>query len=143
MSEPTTQTWEDRLIADLRAHGGRPSSGPLAGHPLLLLTTTGARSGSRRRCILTYSRDGAAYLVAGTNNAREVDPAWVANVRAHPQVTMEIAGREIEGIARIVGGEERARLWRRHVEQLPWFAQYESVRREIPVVRLTPRQGSR
>ena len=58
MSEPRwdPSDWEENLIADLRAHGGRPSAGPLAGHPLLLMYSTGARSGERRRSILTYHR---------------------------------------------------------------------------------------
>jgi deazaflavin-dependent oxidoreductase (nitroreductase family) len=132
-------SWEERLIADLRAHGGRPSSGPLAGHPLLLLFSVGAKSGLPRRSILTYSRDGDDYVVAGTNNGRPVDPAWIANLRAQPRVRLEVAGETIDAAATITTGEERDRLWRQHVEQLPWFGAYEQqvTTRTIPVVRLT------
>ena len=70
--------WEDQLIADIRANGGRPSSGPLAGHPLMLMYSTGAKSGERRRSILTYSRDGDDYIVAGTNggNPDTIPRGW-------------------------------------------------------------------
>ena len=59
--------WEEQLIADVRAHGGRPSEGPLAGHPIMLLYSTGAKSGERRRSIVTYSSDDEGYVIAGTN----------------------------------------------------------------------------
>ena len=58
--------WEEMLIADLRANGGRPSQGPLQGHPIIVLYSTGAKSGERRRSVLTISTDGEAYVVAGT-----------------------------------------------------------------------------
>ena len=58
--------WEEALIADLRANGGRASQGPLKGHPIIVMYSTGAKSGERRRSILTISRDGDAYVVAGT-----------------------------------------------------------------------------
>jgi deazaflavin-dependent oxidoreductase (nitroreductase family) len=137
MPEFPPNPWEDSLIADIRANGGRPSSGPLAGHPLLLLYSTGAKSGQRRRSILTYSRDGDDYIVAGTANGAPKDPAWVANVRANPDVTIEVAGVEHPASATIVDEAERRRLWDHHVEQLPWFGDYpKQTTRTIPVIRL-------
>lgn len=136
-----TDAWEESLIADLRAHGGRPSQGPLAGHPLLLMFSTGARSGLRRRSILTYSRDGRDYVVAGSNGGGPSDPAWIANVRGNPRVTLEIDNQTVEAAATIVTGDERDLLWRQHVEALPWFASYEKAKRVIPVVRLTPSES--
>ena len=59
------KAWEDQLINEMRAHDGKVMSGPLAGHPLLVLTSTGAKSGEDRRAILTYHRDGSDYVVAG------------------------------------------------------------------------------
>ena len=141
MSEPAVDptSWETRLIADLRANGGRPSQGPLQGHPLLLLYTTGARTGERRRSILTYSQDGEAFVVAGTAGGSPVHPAWVANVRAEPNVELEVANETFDARASIVEGDERDRLWTEHVAQLPWFGEYPAQvgDRTIPMIRLT------
>ena len=116
-----SNAWEEALLADIREHDGSPTSGPLAGHPLMVLYSTGARSGERRRAILTYSRDGDAYVVAGSAGGAPVDPSWVANVVAHPDVTLEIGRSEIDATAEIVGGEDHDRLWDAHVRALPWF----------------------
>ena len=134
-------SWEESLIADLRANGGRPSEGPLAGHPLLLMTSTGAVSGLARRAILTYSRDGDTYVVAGTKGGAPTDPAWVTNVRANPVVRLEIDNEVFPATADVIGdGPERDRLWEQHVRDLPWFAPYpEQSGRVIPMVRLTPK----
>ena len=133
-------TWEDDLIADLRAHGGVVTSGPLAGHPLLIMTSVGARSGESRRAILTWSRDGSDYVVAGTASGSKTDPAWLANVHANPNVTIEAEGRApFEATASVVDGGERDRLWDQHVAALPHFAAYpEQTGRVIPMVRLSP-----
>lgn len=137
-------SWEEQLIADVRAHGGRPSQGPLAGHPLMLLFTTGAQSGQRRRSIVTYSRDGDDYVIAGTNGGhRAAHPNWLANIHANPTVEIEVANESFVATAREATGPERDRLWQQHVEQLPWFGKYpeQITERTIPVVRLT-RTGS-
>jgi deazaflavin-dependent oxidoreductase (nitroreductase family) len=132
--------FEEQLIADLRAHGGRPSGGPMAGQPILLMFSTGAKTGERRRSILTYSVDGDALVVAGTAAGSRVDPAWVANVAKNPGVDLEAANETYRATATLHrDGPERDRLWNQHVEQLPWFADYPSQvgGRVIPVVRLT------
>ena len=133
-------TWEDDLIADMRTHGGTVTSGPLAGHPLLIMTAVGARSGEPRRAILTFTRDGGDYVVAGTASGSKKDPAWLANVRANPPVTIEAEGHApFEATASVVNGAERDRLLDRHVAALPHFAAYpEQTGRVIPMVRLTP-----
>ena len=131
--------WENALIDDLRANGGTPSEGPLAGHPLLLMYSTGAKSGERRRSILTYSRDGDDYIVAGTASGAPVDPKWVANVEKTPGVELEVANEEVRATAEVLrDGPERDRLWDQHVEQLPWFGKYpaQTKGRLIPVIRL-------
>ncbi len=133
-------SFEDALIEDMRAHDGQVTSGPLAGHPLLVMWSTGAKSGERRRSILTYSREGDAYVVAGTAGGSTKDPAWIANLTADPNVTLEIANRTFEATAEvIVNGADRDRLWDAHVEALPNFAAYpEQSGRLIPMVRLAP-----
>lgn len=137
----TANAWEEALVADLRANGGTPSDGPLKGHPILLLYTTGAKSGQRRRSILTYSRDGDRYVVAGTAGGSKTAPAWIANVAADPTVTVEIGSEAFAADATIAQGAERDRLWDQHVEQLPWFGDYPNQvgGRIIPMVRLERR----
>jgi deazaflavin-dependent oxidoreductase (nitroreductase family) len=137
------QAWEEQLIADARAHGGRPSQGPLAGHPIMVLYTTGAKSGERRRSIVTYSQDGESYVITGTNGGnRTKHPSWLANINATPDVTFEIGDQTIEGTATEATGAERDRLWAQHVEQNPWFGKYpeQIVERVIPVVRISPKR---
>lgn len=131
--------WENALIADLRANGGTPSDGPLKGHPILLLYSTGAKSGEERRAILTYSRDGDAYVVAGTASGSPVEPKWVGNVEKTPSVEIEIGTDRFPGTAEVIrDGAERDRLWDAHVERLPWFGEYpeKTGGRVIPVIRL-------
>jgi deazaflavin-dependent oxidoreductase (nitroreductase family) len=142
-AEPSASSWEDALIADLRANGGRPSSGPLAGHPLMIVGTVGTRSGEPRRAILTYSRDGADYIVAGTNGGAPTDPAWVANMRAHPGLTVEVDNEAFDATATVLtSGTERDRLWAQHAAELPWFADYpEKSGRIIPMVRIARAAG--
>ena len=131
--------WEEALLADLREHDGRPSEGPLKGHPIMVLYSTGAKSGERRRAILTYSRDGDAYIVAGSAGGAPVDPSWVRNVAANPAVTIEIGKRTFPATASIIEGTEHDRLWDAHVQALPWFGDYpEKAGRSIPIIRLTP-----
>jgi deazaflavin-dependent oxidoreductase (nitroreductase family) len=130
--------WEEQLIADLRANDGRPSRGPLKGHPILLLFTTGAKSGQPRRAVLTLSRDGDDYIVAGTASGSPKTPDWVANLRAYPDARIEIGTDSIPVRASIAEGAERDRLWDQHVAALPWFAEYPSQTggRIIPMIRL-------
>jgi deazaflavin-dependent oxidoreductase (nitroreductase family) len=131
--------WEDALIDDLRAHGGRPSQGPLAGQPLMLLYTTGAKTGERRRSIVTYSRDGDAYVIAGSKSGAPDDPKWVGNIEKNPTVELEVANETFEATGEVLRtGPERDRLWDRHVEALPAFGAYpaQTGGRVIPIVRL-------
>ena len=130
--------WEEQLIADMRAHDGKVTSGPLAGHPLLIMVSKGARSRADRRSILTYHRDGDDYIVAGTAGGSKKDPAWVYNVEADPNVDLEVDNERFDGTARIVDdATERDRLWDDHVKALPWFAEYPAqTGRVIPMIRL-------
>ncbi len=138
MADDSRNDWEEALIADIREHDGRPSQGPLAGHPIMILYSTGAKSGERRRAILTYSRDGDDYVVAGSAGGSPVDPSWVRNVAAHPDVTIEIGKNEFPATATVVDGPEHDRLWDAHVQALPWFGDYpEKAGRSIPMIRVT------
>ena len=130
------EAWTRDLIADMRAHGGRPSSGPLAGENLLILTSTGAKSGEPRTAIVNYHRDGDRWVIAASKGGADTDPAWLANLAAHPDVTIEVDNEDVPVHATIqASGSERDRLWDDHVRELPKFGDYPSkTDRVIPMV---------
>lgn len=131
--------FEDAVIEDMRTHGGAVTTGPLAGDPLLLMTSTGARTGEPRRALLTFSRDGDAFVVAGTAGGSPTEPSWLHNLRANPDVTVEAENRVFGAKASRADGADRDRLWEKHVVALPKFAPYpEQSGRVIPMVRLAP-----
>ena len=132
------KNWEDQLIAEMRDNDGTVTQGPLAGHPLLIMTSRGAQSGEGRRAILTWHRDGDDYVVAGTAGGSKKDPAWVRNIEAEPDVDLEVGNQEYDATATIVQDDaERQRLWDDHVKALPWFADYPAqTGRVIPMIRL-------
>jgi deazaflavin-dependent oxidoreductase (nitroreductase family) len=139
MTDDAASKWEDDLIADIRAHGGAVTAGPLAGHPLLIMTSTGARTGESRRAILTFSRDGDDYVVAGSAGGAPTNPSWLPNVAANPDVEVEAEGRTFRAKATVTDGVDRDRLWEQHVATNPHFAAYPAqTGRVIPLVRLTP-----
>lgn len=113
------------LIEDIRAHGGQVTEGPMAGEPMLILTSLGARSGEPRIAVLNYHRDGERLVVAATKGGAPTHPAWYHNLVAHPEVTIEVDGQVHRARATaIVDGPERDRLWAGHVRALPKFAEY-------------------
>jgi deazaflavin-dependent oxidoreductase (nitroreductase family) len=142
MATQAATAWETALIENMKENDGPPTFGPLAGHPILVMYGRGAKTGEPRRALLTYSRDGEDYIVAGSAGGSRNDPSWLANVRAYPDVSIEIGRRTFRARASVVVGAERDRLWKQHVERLPWFAKYpEQTGRTIPIVRLTPSAG--
>jgi deazaflavin-dependent oxidoreductase (nitroreductase family) len=121
-----------------RISGGR-LLGELVGMKVLLLTTTGAKSGASRTTALTYLEADGAYVVIGSFLGEPRHPAWVHNLRANPRATVQIGARTIAVDAREARGEERARLWQRLVALQPDYRAYEGrTDREIPVVVLQP-----
>src|SRR4051812_46374847 len=129
--------WNAQLIAALRANNGEISEGPMAGRPLMVLTTKGARTGSPREAVLTYSRDGDRYVVAASAGGSPTDPDWYRNVQANPAVQVEAKGETFNATASVAQPAERERLWAQHVEARPEFANYpEQSGRTIPVVTL-------
>jgi deazaflavin-dependent oxidoreductase (nitroreductase family) len=129
--------YNQMLIDELRSNNGRIASGPMAGRPLLILTTKGARTGEAREAVLTYTRDRERYVVAGSAGGSPTDPSWLYNVVAESTVRVEAGGETFIARAAIVDEVERQRLWARHVVERPEFAGYpEQAGRVIPVVTL-------
>ncbi len=114
--------------------GGRVGKGPV-----LLLTTTGRKSGQQRTAPVLYLADGDSYVVINTNAGNEKTPAWSLNLRAEPAAEVEVKGRRVKVASRLAEGEERADLWRRHMEQYSGWDFYESqLDREVGVFVLEP-----
>jgi deazaflavin-dependent oxidoreductase (nitroreductase family) len=129
-----------KLAADLREHSGEVTSGPMAGRKLLILTTTGAKSGEPRLAVLSPTRDGDAYVVAASMGGAPVHPKWYANLVAHPLAKAEFGGKSFDVRATVAEGKDRDLLWDRHVEERPEFGPYpeKTGGRIIPMIRLTP-----
>lgn len=122
------------VIDEYRATGGTVS-GPFAGAPLLLLTTTGAQSGEARTTPLVHTRDGDRLVVIASYAGAPRHPAWFLNLRAHPDVTVELGSESFAARAVVTEGEERGRLFERQAAEMPRFNEYrEKTSREIPVV---------
>jgi deazaflavin-dependent oxidoreductase (nitroreductase family) len=133
--QPGEVAWNQAIIADFRAHHGQISQGPLAGANLVLLTTTGAKSGLPRTSPVGYTRDGERYVLVGSNSGGPTHSAWVANVKTNPEVTVEVGEETFRARATLTGGAERRRLFDAHATAIPAFAEYERMtEREIPVV---------
>jgi deazaflavin-dependent oxidoreductase (nitroreductase family) len=106
-----------------------------AGAPLLLLTTTGARSGLPRTSPLAYTVDNGHYVVIASKGGAPTNPDWFHNLRANPEVTVELGAETFPARASIPQGDERQRLYDQMVAQMPNFAEYQrNTTRQIPVV---------
>jgi deazaflavin-dependent oxidoreductase (nitroreductase family) len=124
----------DKVIAEFRANEGKVG-GPFEGAPLLLLETTGAKSGQQRISPLVYLADGDRLVIFGSNAGRPRHSAWYHNILANPSVTIEIGADKYDAIASVVTGEEREELWKKQVAAAPYFADYQAkTDREIPVI---------
>jgi deazaflavin-dependent oxidoreductase (nitroreductase family) len=135
MAYARPQGFNDRIIEDFRAHQGQLPSGPFTGRPLLLLTTTGAKTGEERTSPLVYSRDGDHFVIVGSKGGAPTHPGWYHNLRADPVVTVEIGAETFRARATVMGDAERRRLFDRHAAMNPAFADYEKkTTRKIPVV---------
>jgi deazaflavin-dependent oxidoreductase (nitroreductase family) len=133
----TVDDWTRNLIADMRAHGGRPSeaSGWAAGKPFLILTSKGAKTGDERVAITTYHMDDARWVIAASKSGADVNPGWYYNLKAHPETTIEVDNEVIRVRATEATGAERDRLWNDHVAALPEFGEYpKKTSRVIPML---------
>jgi deazaflavin-dependent oxidoreductase (nitroreductase family) len=130
-----------RIIEKFRANGGKVG-GQYAATPLLLLTTTGRRTGRPHTTPLAYLAQDGELVVFATKGGAPTNPDWFHNLRAHPVATVEVGAERFEAHARITAGDERARLYALQAERRPQFAEYAAATsREIPVVVLQPADG--
>jgi deazaflavin-dependent oxidoreductase (nitroreductase family) len=132
--------WVGKLNTPLyRLSGGR-LGGRVGKAPVLLLTTTGRKSGEPRTCPVVYLEDDGRWVIINTNAGNEKVPAWSLNLRADPDAEVEVGRTKRRVRARIAEGEERADLWRQHNVQYSGFDEYEKrLDRDIAVFVLDPR----
>lgn len=131
----------NRTDAFFQRRFGRSLSSLVSGLPMLLLTTTGRRSGLPRTVALAYARiDGSLYVVGGDHGA-DRQPDWFLNLSRRPEVTVELGRERFSGRASPLPAAEREALWPRLAEPLPVIDLYRArTAREIPVVRLDLRE---
>jgi deazaflavin-dependent oxidoreductase (nitroreductase family) len=127
--------WAGRLNVPLyRLSGGRIGS-KVGDGPVLLLTTTGRKSGEQRTAPLIYGRDGDAYVIVASKGGAPQHPAWYLNLDAEPQVELQVKDEVFAARARTASGDERGRLWQQMAGIWPAYDDYaKKTDREIPVV---------
>lgn len=124
-----------KLIEDIRANGGRATTGPMAGREPLILTTKGRKSGQPQSVVIGHRTSGHALVVIASNNGAPGDPQWYRNLQADPHATAEVGGKKFEVRARTVEGEERTRMG----ALIDYFERQQALtHRRIPVVVLEP-----
>ena len=128
--------WNKAVVEEFRANGGKVAQ--FADRELLLLHTTGAKSGQLRINPLVYSTDGDRLMVVASKGGAPTNPDWYYNVVANPQVTVEVGTEQFQAQATVAEEPERTRLFDQMAAAMPGFADYQhKTSRILPVVVLT------
>lgn len=131
---PDMNDWNQQIIKEFRENGGKVG-GQFEGAPLLLLHTTGAKSGQERVTPVVYQEDDGRYVIFASKAGAPTNPDWYHNLRANPDATIEVGTETRPVTARAVEGDERDRLWDEQKRVMPGFADYEAkTTRTIPVI---------
>ena len=126
--------WNAAITAEFRANGG-VVGGPFAGATVLLLSTTGAKTGAARVNPLIYLADGDRYAVFASYGGAPKHPDWYFNLKAHPEVTLEVGTETFLARAIEITGDERDRIYATQAAKSPQFAEYaQKTTRRIPVI---------
>ncbi len=136
---PSATPWVRDHVATIEATGDTGTV-DIMGLPVVLLTMRGARSGRLRKVPLMRVEHDGTYVAVGSKGGAPQNPAWVANVRAHPEITLQDGTRTHDVVAREISGAERATWWERCVAAFPPYADYATkTDRLIPLFLLEPR----
>ena len=126
-----------KIMAEFHDNAGKVG-GPFAGADVLILTTTGAKSGQTRWNPLVYTRDSDRFIIVASKGGAPTSPDWYHNLVANPSAVIEVGSDVISVEARIATGAERDRLYAQHAARMPQFLEYaKNTTRTIPVVVLT------
>jgi deazaflavin-dependent oxidoreductase (nitroreductase family) len=135
----TPNDFNAEVIEEFRANGGT-AGGMFEGMPLLLLHNVGARSGTEFVTPLVYLADGDNWVIFASKGGAPNNPGWYHNLKAQPEVSIEVGSDTVDVTAEEATGEERDRLYSTQEEQQPQFAGYaQNTDRKIPVIVLKPR----
>jgi deazaflavin-dependent oxidoreductase (nitroreductase family) len=136
---PDMNDFNAQIIEEFHANDG-VVGGPFDGATLLLLHHTGAKSGKRYTTPLMYRADGDRYLIFASKGGAPTDPDWYYNLKAHPEVSIEVGTDTLTAVAGELTGEERDRQFAAQAQERPQFAEYAKTagERKIPVIALTP-----
>jgi len=139
----TSYEGDDALFGPGHVRSYRETNGEHGYHwrgtEILLLTTTGHKSGQKRTTPLIHRTDGDRFVIIASNGGTPDHPAWFKNLSADPNVTIQVKADEIEVVPSVAEGEERERLWKSLTEVWPDYDNYQArTDRQIPVVVLTP-----
>jgi deazaflavin-dependent oxidoreductase (nitroreductase family) len=130
--------WNSKIIDEFRANGGKVG-GNFEGASLLLLHTTGAKTGRERVHPMMYRKVDGGYAVFASKAGAPTNPDWYHNLVANPHVRAEIGSATVALTARVAGHAERERIWGAQKADYPGFADYErQTTRQIPVIILEP-----
>lgn len=133
---PGINDFNEKIIDEFRSNEGKVG-GPFAGSQLLLLHTTGAKSGQERIAPLAYRKEGENLAVFGSKAGAPTNPDWFHNLVANPEVTVEVGTEQFAARARVAEDEEHDRIWEAQKREVPNFAEYqEKTDRTIPVILL-------
>jgi len=128
--------WNTKIIEEFRANAGK-LGGQFAGAPVLLVTTTGAKTGRRHTTPTMYLPDSERLMVFASKGGAPTNPDWYHNLVAHPRVTVEVGAETYDAEAVVLTGEERDQLYARQAQLYPGFAEYQAkTKRTIPVIAL-------
>jgi deazaflavin-dependent oxidoreductase (nitroreductase family) len=137
----TPADFNSDVIEEFRANGGK-AGGMFEGMPLLLVHNVGAKSGTQFVTPLVYLADGDRYVIFASKGGAPNNPGWYHNLKAGPNVSIEVGTETLAAVAEEATGEERERLYRIQEEQQPQFAEYaRKTDRKIPVIVLTPQSA--
>ena len=126
------------IIEQFRANGGEVGP-PFEGAPLLILHSTGAKSGQTRLAPIVYQQVGGSWAVFASKAGAPDNPDWYHNLVANPKASIELGTSTVDVTARVLEGAEREEVWSKQKEIMPGFADYEAkTDRVIPVVVLDP-----
>jgi deazaflavin-dependent oxidoreductase (nitroreductase family) len=130
--------WNQQIIEEFRANEGRVG-GMFEGRPMVIIHHIGAKTGAERETPLVhFPEDDGRTVIVASNGGHPKNPAWFHNIKATPEIEVEVGTERYRMVAEEITGAERDEFWTRVVSEMPGFADYQkSTDRKIPLVRLT------
>jgi len=140
VNENEFKDFNQQIIEEFRANDGKVG-GPFEGAPILIVHSTGAKSGKERLSPLVYRAEGDRWVIFGSKGGAPTHPDWFHNLKANPEASIEVGTDTVPVTASVAEGEEHDRIWEAQKVAMPGFAEYEEKTggRRIPVVILTRR----